>query len=624
MPRTTDAGRGPDVAVGSAHTPAPGARSGWSLPAAFRPLSIATILLPALLFGAGAGWAWWEVRAEAEARLTRTVQMLKEHALRAFELQETAIAAVERATRDLSWEEIAASREVHETMRALENATRVMSGIGLVTPEGRMVSVAARFPFVPVDVSDREYVRANLPRAAAAGTAPPVDPGFVGEVVVSRPRNVPVFSLSRPRVSAEGVADGIVVTAAAPEYFSDFYAAVAESARDRAMLFRLDGAVLASRPALVDWSVRLSDSALIPAAEAAVQAGIVVAKLDLDGVERVYAVNRLGNYPVAVAYGLDRAVLREAWMRRVAMIGLVCAVAAILLLGLTARAAAAAQRERREAERRAAAETARADAEAALREAQRLEALGQLAAGVAHDFRNTVQAVQSGASMARRALRDGDADRADGIVAMMADAAARGAALTGRMLALARKQQPISLGSEMPGSTDLAAALGDACELLRPLLGPRITLRCDAGDGLPQVLGDRAELEAAIVNLAANARDAMPSGGVIRISASPREGGRGDGPVRLASGLYVRISVEDSGVGMDPETVTKATEAFFTTKEPGKGTGLGLATTRAFAEGAGGAVEIESAIGRGTTVSLWLPAAGQSAAVACEEPTQTR
>jgi two-component system NtrC family sensor kinase len=577
---------------------------GRRLARAFRPLSVAAILLPALMFCGGAWWAWAQVQSEAAARLVRTVQMLKEHALRAFEAQETAISAVERAIRDLSWEEIATSREIHDTLRALEQATRVMSGLGLVTPEGRMVSVATQFPFTPVNVSDREYFRANRP--PEGGAVIPSRGSLVGEVVVSRPRNVPVFSLSRPRRDALGRFDGVIVTAVAPEYFADFYAQVAESTRDVATLFRLDGALLARSLPVQDWSARMTAGEVVEAAGSALAPRTLVARSTLDGIERFYAVQRLENYPVAVSYGLDRRVMEEAWLRRIAVLGLVSALTSLLLLALTARAAGAARRERYEAERRAEAEAARADAEAALRGAQRMEALGQLAAGVAHDFRNTVQAVQSGAHLARRALKEGDAARAERMVAMMSDAAARGAALTQRMLAMARQRPTVELGAEMQPVSDPAEVLREAAELLRPAFGAPVALRCDIEEGLPHVIGDRAEFEAAVVNLAVNARDAMPAGGVIRIAAVLA--GVGDGPGE-ATGPRVRISVEDSGSGMDAETLAKATDAFFTTKPPGKGTGLGLASARAFAEGAGGALHIDSAVGRGTTVSLWLPVA---------------
>lgn len=570
---------------------------------AFVSLSAAAVLLPALLFAGGAWWSWVQVRAEAEARLGRSVQMLREHALRAFEAQETAITAVERAMQGLDWERIARSRELHDTMRALEAVTGVLSGIGLVAPDGRMVAVASQFPFTPVDVSDREYLRAARAAPPGKGTS------FVGEVVVSRPRDVPVFSLSRARHAEDGTFDGMIVTAFAPDYFSGFYTQIAESRRDAALLLRLDGALLARAPPVPDWTDREGNSRLLPIATTAFQPTVTRTLSGVDGVERLYAIQRLENYPVAVAYGLDASVLRAAWLRRTAMLGGVCALTAALLLGLTAHAAGAARRERAEAERRAEAEKARADAEAAMRGAQRLEALGQVAAGVAHDFRNTVHAVQSGARLAEQALEHGDTARARSLASMMADAAARGAALTDRMLAMARGGSFAEAEGLAMGRSDPAQAVRETCDLLRPTLDARIVLRCVVAHDLPAaIVGDRAGLEAAIINLAMNARDAMAGQGTLRISAETGTAGPAtDAPEGLAPGRYVRIVVADDGAGMDAATLARATEAFFTTKPPGKGTGLGLATTRAFAARAGGALQIESSPERGTTVTLWLP-----------------
>jgi two-component system NtrC family sensor kinase len=569
----------------------------------FRALSAAALLLPLLMFAAGAWLTWEQVRRDAEERLLRTAQVLQEHALRAFEIQETVLAAAEQAARGFDWDRIAGDRDLHATLYALEGITGVTSGIGLVRPDGRMVAVASQFPFPGVDVSDREYFRLNRDSAPPAATARHSG-SIVGEVVVSRPREVPVFSLSRTRRDADGGFDGVIVAAFAPDYFAGFYRQVAESAGDAASLFRLDGALLARSPPPADWNERTVGAPLLAAATAA-RAGLVGAQSTVDGVERLYAVQRVANYPVAVSYGLDRAVLWQAWRARVTLLGAVCSLAAALLLWLTMRASAAALRAQVAAEARAAAEAARADAEAALRQSSRLNALGQLAAGVAHDFRNTVQAVQAGARLIDRALQDGDEARARALAASLAEAAGRGAALTDRMLATARR------GEAGEGAwTDPAIAVREACELLRPTLGAGPRLSCRIGDGLPPLVqGARAELEAAIINLAVNARDAVGGAGEIRVSADaatvPAEAPRG-----LAPGRYARIAVADDGAGMDAATLARATEAFFTTKPPGEGTGLGLASARGFAEQAGGALSIESEPGRGTTVTLWLPEAG--------------
>ena len=574
---------------------------------------MAAVLLPLLAFAGGAWWSWRQVEAEARARLARTAQMLEEHALRAFETQETALTAVERAIDGMGWEEIAASRGLHELLRALDRGTAALSGIGLVRPDGWMVAVAAEFPFRPVDVADREYYRANL--AGPAGS-------FVGEVVVSRPREVPVFSLSRARRDpATGAFDGVVVAAFAPGYFSDFYTQVVESQGDAVALLRLDGALLARAPPVPDWNSRAARTgAALTIALAPPGHGLVTTRSVVDGTERLVAVRRLRSYPVAVAYGLDLAVPRAAWLRQSVGLGAVSGLAALLLLGLTWLAQDRARREREALECARAEAERRAEAEAKLREGQRLEVLGQLAAGVAHDFRNTVQAVQGGVRLIRQALDAGDPGQARTVAGMVADAAGRGAALTERMLSVARPRRGGGGAPDAEGGAarlDPARAVAETCELLRRTVGRGVRLRCELARGLPAaVRGEAAELEAALINLVVNARDAMPRGGGAGVLVTAAAEGVVAGarhPAGLAAGRYARIAVVDSGGGMDAATLARATEAFFTTKPRGEGTGLGLSTVRAFAEGAGGALRIESEPGRGTTVTLWLPEVGAAA-----------
>lgn len=589
--------------------PKPAAEAPSRRSAAFWQLWLAAALLPLIAFAIGAALSWRQVQAETEARISRTVQMLEEHALRAFETQEAVLTAVASAADGLSWDEIASSEALHALLRSLDRRTSALSGIGLVRPDGMMVATASAFPTRPVDVSDREYFRANRDGHA------PLRNAFVGEVVVSRPRDTPVFSMSRARLDATGGFDGVIVTAFDPDYFAGFYRQVEESPGDAVVLTRLDAKLLARSPPVTDWRVAfegpLTDLARGPGR------GVLRHASAVDGRHRIYAVRRLRDYPVAVAYGLDMAVPRAAWLRQLATIGAISGLAAALLLGLTARAAravrreaAAADRVRVEAERRAEAEAARADAEAALRHGQRLEALGQVVAGVAHDFRNTVHAVQGGARLIRQALEAGDTDRAARAAALVADAAGRGEALTERMLAVARPGGGTARVIRGP-----ARALREACALLRPTLGPGIRLDCAVPEDLPPVVrGDPAELEAAVINLVVNARDAMPGGGDLTVSARAQIVGPGaPGPAQLPPGRYLRLSIADTGTGMDAATLERATEAFFTTKAPGRGTGLGLATARAFAEAAGGALLIDSSQGRGTTVTLLLPEAAEGA-----------
>lgn len=243
---------------------------------------------------------------------------------------------------------------------------------------------------------------------------------------------------------------------------------------------------------------------------------------------------------------------------------------------------------------------AREEAQARLAQAQRMEALGQLAGGIAHDFNNVLQAVQGGAR-----LLQGEPERADRVrrlATMVGEAAARGAAITRRLLAFARRAD---LRAEPVAPQEL---LGAMREMFRHTLGAGIEVRVQVAPGVPSLLADKGQLETVLVNLAANARDAMSGAGALVLSAVAESVTAGGGhPAALKPGGYVRLSVSDTGVGMDAGTLARAAEPFFTTKPQGKGTGLGLAMARGFAEQSGGVLHIESAPGRGTTVRLWFP-----------------
>ena len=241
-------------------------------------------------------------------------------------------------------------------------------------------------------------------------------------------------------------------------------------------------------------------------------------------------------------------------------------------------------------ENRVAAEVAaREAAQAALHQSQRLEALGKLASGVAHDFNNVLQALGGSLTLIQRA--PANAARVQRMAEMAQDAVARGTAITGRMLSLARRAD---LRME---AVDAAALLGDLQIVLQHTLGSGIRVETAAQPGTPALLADRGQLETVLINLAVNARDAMPRGGTLRLFARP-------------AGGEVVIEAEDTGSGMAPDVLARAREPFFTTKPPGVGTGLGLSLAHSFAEQSGGRLDIASTPGKGTVVTLALPQAG--------------
>jgi PAS domain S-box-containing protein len=243
--------------------------------------------------------------------------------------------------------------------------------------------------------------------------------------------------------------------------------------------------------------------------------------------------------------------------------------------------------------------TDRKRAEGALRQAQKTEAIGQLTGGIAHDFNNLLAVVVGNLDLLRRKLPDDP--KLMRLVESAMEGAQRGASLTQRLLAFARKQD---LRPEAVDVPDLVRGMTD---MLRRSLGPLIRVETRFPLDLPPVHADAHQLELAVLNLAVNARDAMPDGGSLEVSAAAEYLGAGNDP-GLEPGPYVRLALTDHGEGMDAATLERATEPFFTTKGVGKGTGLGLSMVHGLAAQSGGKLLIRSQLGVGTTVELYLPA----------------
>jgi PAS domain S-box-containing protein len=248
-------------------------------------------------------------------------------------------------------------------------------------------------------------------------------------------------------------------------------------------------------------------------------------------------------------------------------------------------------------------------AEDALRHAQKMEALGQLTGGIAHDFNNLLQVVSANLHLIKRLVQDNEQ-----VLPRVGNALAavqRGASLSAKLLAFSRKQ-PIN-----PGVLNAGLLMPELEDLLRRSLGDDVLLEVDASDGLWNTLVDQAQLENAILNLAINARDAMRGSGKLRIELSNVSVAEASsiGAPAVAGGDHVAIRVSDTGPGMPPDVLARAFEPFFTTKAAGQGTGLGLSMVYGFMQQSGGDARIESTVGKGTAVTLYLPR--------CLEPVRT-
>jgi PAS domain S-box-containing protein len=253
---------------------------------------------------------------------------------------------------------------------------------------------------------------------------------------------------------------------------------------------------------------------------------------------------------------------------------------------------------------------AREKAQEQLRQAQKMETIGQLTGGVAHDFNNLLMAVMGNLDLLRKRLPNDP--RLHRLIDGALQGAERGASLTQRLLAFARQQDL------RPVPMDLRGLIQGMIDLLERSLGPRIALRLELPEGLPPARVDANQLELAVLNLAINARDAMPDGGSIDVRIAECQV---SGDAALTSGRYLKLSVIDTGTGMSPEILKRAIEPFFSSKPLGKGTGLGLSMVHGLAVQLGGALQLASTVGKGTAATLMLPVA--TAAPEAEMPAQT-
>lgn len=546
--------------------------------------------MPLLLL---AGFAWFDydqVRSRARDHVETTADALAEHAQKVIETVDLVLARVLDRVEDRDWGSIAESRDVHDFLYTLDVELPQIESVFLVAPDGLNAASSRAFPLPTIYVSDREYFH-----AAVAG-----DRGlFVSAPFKGRLAGTYAFTITRPR-TLSGRFDGLAGVTISPTYFTEFYQAVLEHPdMSYAALLRDDGALLVRVPEPAQRPTILPFGTLLAAARRGAAAGIVDGVSQVDGHRRMQAFRRLQGVPLIVGFGIDHVLYLRDWYTHVAFF----AVPALLLSATILLAGRAILREsarEQEAMRRLVEETARRrEAEAALQQTQKMEALGRIAGGVAHDFNNLLTAILGCLELLQRQVA---APRALRLVDTARQAAERGAELTAQMLAFSRRRE-IAIQS-----VDVNATILGIEALLRRAAGSAVRIRYDLTDSLCPALADSVQVEMALINLAVNARDAMPDGGTMTISTSTLLVEAGTDP-RLAPGSYLRVSVADSGHGMSEEVRARALEPFFTTKEPGRGTGLGLSMIFGFATAVGGTVTIDSVMGQGTTVHLLLPCA---------------
>lgn len=599
-------------------------------------LLLAAIVLPCIYV---ATMAWSDLRTrEADATDTtlRTVRVAEEHALKVFDMNDALDARIVDGVEDLDDDGIRANEpQIHEKLDAIGGGYPQVAAVSIFGRDGELLASSRYSPPPAVSIATRDdFVGIRDGRVL----------DHVSRVMQGQVSGETVFNTGIARHDAAGQFAGLVSVALRPGYFDKFYSELLGNDSPMALgLVRSDGAILAFEPPPKAGTLRAMGAASAAAPNAASAAGVAGAAVKsgaaapaavtpgspfaaalahgkdagvvrmhsaLLGDNAIVAFRRVGAYPVYVACLYRTSAIWSAWYRHLSVLIISMFTPSIALwcvIWLSLRRLAAEE----EAWERWQAEAAmRRSIESAYRQSRKMEALGNLVGSVAHDFNNLLMIVSANVQIARRRGVTGFERELSAVERALKS----GQSLTRQLLGVARKQplrnETIPVGRWLPASR----------ELLRASLGAKVALVMDVDETVWPVLVDVAEFELALINLAVNARDAMPSGGrfTVRarnISFRPDEGFPLDGE-------FVHVSLEDTGIGMSSDVLARAFEPLYTTKPKGMGTGLGLPQVFAFCERSGGLAAIDSAIGAGTSVHLYLPRT--SAAPAAQREAEPR
>ena len=548
----------------------------------------ATLIVPALIFAYVAVVAYRTAFELADERIDRTLAVSAEQALRIFRSVDLALDSVDQITRGKTDITLKGSgAELSERLKQFTRASPDISSIWILDRNGDAVVSSLFFP-VPAafNAPDRAYLKAELAREGGGIN--------IGHVVQIAATGAILFPVSKPRQDSSGSFSGISLISVLPTAFETFYATLRANTTASFALIREDGAVLARHPLPARPGIVLDRATgfgqLIQRSPAG---GRYTTISGVDGLERRFAVRKLEGFPVYVSSSVETKEVVRGWaweMTGYLAITLPAIALVCLFILLTAKRTVAfyAEAARREA------------LEQEMRQAQRIEAVGQLTGGIAHDFNNLLTVIIGNLQMAIRRLPDAKPR------AMLENAqrgAERAAELTRRLLAFSRNQ------ALDPKPIDVDRLVTDMSELLGRTLGETIDIETVRGAGLWETEADVTELESAVLNLAVNARDAMPGGGKLTLETANihLDEQYCESVPGLKAGQYVMLSITDTGTGMPKDVADKAFDPFFTTKPPGSGTGLGLSQVYGFVKQSGGHIKIYSEVGEGTAIKIYLP-----------------
>ena len=588
------------MGIGIAREPDPAPAGTTGAIRAGRMLVLLAVLLPLAVLVLAAFENRRDVLREAGERVERTVRVLHEHANKVFETQRLILDRVAGRLRTVDLRDPRTKAAFESFLASLPNDYDQVAAIAVTDADGRMA--AGSHPprdGSAVSFADRDWFRA-LSASGRRGT-------YVSRAYVGRQTGQTVFTLARRLDGPDGGFAGAVALSVDRSYFERFYREIDPDIAHAVVLIRADGEILVREPGAEN--TRLPASAPMLRAIATGDARPYTARSSVDGIDRIFAFRKVDPYPVYIGFGLSESGVLAAWRRNLAGY---CAVAALAALALLAASLFAQRQSRQErlatARWRQAADALEAEAaerrraEAQLRQAQKMEVVGHLTGGVAHDFNNLLTVVMGNLEMAQRHAGEAGGRAMRGIENAM-EGARRAAILTQRLLAFSR-QSPLA-----PERVDLNRLVAGMSDLFRRTLGERIAVETVLAGGLWGTLADVNQAENALLNLAVNARDAMPEGGRLTVETGNvhLDDAYASARHEVAPGPYVLVAVSDTGSGMSADLLPRVFEPFFTTKASGKGSGLGLAQVYGFLRQSGGHAAIYSEPGEGTVVKLYFP-----------------
>jgi two-component system NtrC family sensor kinase len=551
------------------------------------------VVIPILSFGMVAWQDRRFVLTQAEQNIKITIKVIEMNVKNIFDTQQLILGLINDHIRGMSWQEIEASHELHQYLVELVARYPEVSSLWLIDPTGIVrASSSPKVPLPPIDVDDRDYFVAL--QKADVGV-------FVGSLVRGRITDAEEFNVAVRRTGpTPGAFDGVIDLSPMPSYFVNFWHSIAHNKTMVVDLVRDDGSILVCTCTPDKPKLTLDGKFVRKVRSGAAEA--YRNKSMADGQERLVAVENVLNAPLYVGEGVNMDEVLQPWYKDLLLYGAFFAITTIALMAATYTAARAMTREasahelwKKTAEELSVEAVRREAAERDLRQAHKMEAIGQLVGGIAHDFNNLLSVIVGNLELLRTRINQTELR----YVAAAMDAAQRSAKSIRYMLLFAR-QHPLQIEI-----FDLKHSLQSMESLLLAALEAKVNLIINYSAVPCLVKTGRNELELAIFNMFLNARDALRTRDSGTITMAVAKVSLCGSPENLV-GDYATIAVTDTGEGMSDEVRAKAFDPFFTTKGP-NGTGLGLSMVYGFAKQSGGTIAIDSTPRVGTTIKIYLP-----------------